>query len=148
MTDVVDCAKRSLMMSGIKNKNTKPELLIRSFLHRRGFRYRLHSSKLPGKPDIVLKKYNAIIFIHGCFWHGHGCRLFKWPKSRSNFWKLKIEYNKQNDRNVMLKLFKLNYRVCVIWECSIKGASKELLAVFTKLSDWLCSDSKFLEITS
>jgi len=77
MTDVVDKKTRSRMMSGIRGKNTKPEITIRSLLHRNGFRFRLHDSKLPGKPDIILKRYNAIIFVHGCFWHKHDCHLFK-----------------------------------------------------------------------
>lgn len=87
MIDVVDTKTRSRMMSGIGGKNTRPELLIRGQLHRRGFRFRLHDTKLAGNPDIVLKKYQAVIFIHGCFWHRHECYLFKWPKSRPEFWK-------------------------------------------------------------
>lgn len=85
MTDIVTPKKRSAMMSGIKGKNTKPELLIRKALYGQGFRYRLHHPKLPGKPDIVMAKYNSIIFIHGCFWHMHGCHLFKWPSTRPDF---------------------------------------------------------------
>lgn len=89
MTDVVDKATRSRMMAGIKGKDTKPEMLIRSELHRRGFRFRKNVKDLPGKPDIVLPKYRAVIMVNGCFWHGHGCRLFKWPSTRPEFWREK-----------------------------------------------------------
>ena len=93
MADVVDRKTRSRMMSGIRGKNTRPELLIRKGLHARGFRFRLHDKRLPGKPDLVLPKYSAVIFVHGCFWHGHDCHLFKWPQSRREFWRKKITRN-------------------------------------------------------
>ncbi|MBF0239853.1 MAG: DNA mismatch endonuclease Vsr [SAR324 cluster bacterium] len=89
------------MMSGIRGKNTRPELLIRHQLHSRGFHYRLHDKTLAGKPDIVFKKYKAVIFVHGCFWHRHECGLFKWPKSNSEFWRNKLNGNFQNDQNVI-----------------------------------------------
>ena len=91
MVDVVDLATRSRMMAGIKGKNTKPEKLVRSLLHRQGFRFRLNVRELPGKPDIVLPRYHAVIFVNGCFWHGHECARSKWPKSRTDFWRNKIE---------------------------------------------------------
>lgn len=87
MTDVVDSATRSRMMSCIRGKDTRPEMVIRRGLHKSGFRFRLHDKSMPGKPDLVLKKYNAVIFINGCFWHKHECRLFKWPKTRPEFWR-------------------------------------------------------------
>jgi DNA mismatch endonuclease, patch repair protein len=90
MTDIVDSATRSRMMSGIRGKHTRPERMIRSALHRRGFRFRLHGN-LPGKPDLVLSRYHAVIFVHGCFWHGHECDLFRWPGTRKKFWREKIE---------------------------------------------------------
>ncbi len=90
MPDVVSRAKRGEMMSGIRGKNTKPELVIRSALHRAGYRFRLHTRSLPGKPDLVLPKYRAAIFVNGCFWHGHDCHLFKWPGTRKDFWRAKI----------------------------------------------------------
>ena len=146
MADIVDQTTRSRMMSGIKNKNTKPEIAIRKLLYKRGFRYRLHTPKLPGKPDIVLNKYNAVIFIHGCFWHGHDCRLFKWPKSHPEFWKKKIEYNRHKDQKVMQELKTLGCRICVIWECSIKYAKTDFFAIIEEISIWLRSDSYYMEL--
>ena len=148
MTDVVDKKTRSRMMSGIKGKNTKPEISIRKSLYKRGFRYRLHSVKFPGKPDIVLKKYNAVIFIHGCFWHGHNCHLFKWPKSRTDFWTKKIEYNKLNDQKVIDQLKMMKVRICIVWECSIKGANKDLSAIVDKIENWLNGKKFYMEIRS
>jgi DNA mismatch endonuclease (patch repair protein) len=92
--DIVSKEKRSSMMSGIRSKNTKPEMQIRKTLYSRGYRYRLHSSVIPGKPDIIMRKYNAVIFIHGCFWHGHNCKLFRLPKTRTEFWENKINTNR------------------------------------------------------
>ena len=100
MVDVVDTATRSRMMAGIKGKNTKPEKLVRSLLHRQGFRFRLNVRDLPGKPDIVLPRYRAVIFVNVCFWHGHDCSRFKWPKTRTEFWRKKIEGNRTNDPKV------------------------------------------------
>lgn len=97
MADVVDSATRSRMMSGIRGRNTKPEIMIRSLLHHHGFRFRLHVRDLPGKPDIVLPRHHAVIFVHGCFWHGHDCPLFKWPGTRADFWREKIGRNQSND---------------------------------------------------
>lgn len=125
MTDVVNPETRSRMMSGIRGKNTKPEIIIRSQLHRLGFRFRIHNTKLPGKPDIVLKKYRAVIFIHGCFWHRHLCHLFKWPKTHPDFWKKKINNNHARDKKILDQLIELNWRICVVWECAIKGSKKK-----------------------
>ena len=117
MVDIVDSATRSRMMSNIKGRNTKPELLIRSLLHAQGFRFRIHRKDLPGKPDIVLPKYKAIIFIHGCFWHGHqNCRLFKLPGSRTEFWEAKISKNQDNDLKTKELLLNSGWRICTIWE--------------------------------
>ena len=93
MVDVVTPEKRSAMMSGIKGKNTKPEFIVRKALFKRGFRYTLHNKNLPGKPDLVFARYKAVVFVNGCFWHGHNCHLFKWPKSNPEFWKEKITNN-------------------------------------------------------
>ena len=98
MTDVVNKQTRSRMMSGIKSKNTKPELIIRKALFKKGFRFKLHDKSLPGKPDLVLPKYDAVIFIHGCFWHQHNCHLFKWPSTRPEFWETKIHRNVEVDK--------------------------------------------------
>ena len=124
MADIVSPAKRSRMMAGIKGKNTKPEIQIRKMLHKRGFRFRLHRKDLPGRPDIVLPKYNSVIFVNGCFWHGHDdCKLFRYPKSRTEFWKTKIEGNKRRDEEKLAKL-RPDWRVIVIWECAVKGSQK------------------------
>lgn len=121
MTDVHDKATRSYNMSRIKGKNTKPEMLVRRFLFSMGFRYRLHDKSLPGKPDIVLPKYKTVIFVHGCFWHGHeGCKYFKWPKTRTEWWKEKIMSNKEHDAETMLKLRVQGWNVIYIFECELK----------------------------
>jgi DNA mismatch endonuclease (patch repair protein) len=125
MADVVDAKTRSQMMSGIKGKNTKPEILVRKALHARGFRFRLHDKKLPGKPDIVLPKYKTVIFVHGCFWHKHDCKYFKWPKTRPDFWRDKIESNVERDEKHQQQLKELGWNVKIIWECEIKDKSYE-----------------------
>lgn len=122
--DVVTPSVRSRMMSGIRGKNTKPELLIRKAMFARGFRYRLHDNSLPGKPDLVFPKYRAIIQINGCFWHGHNCPLFKWPSSRPEFWKEKITGNQQRDITNCQELERMGWRVLTVWECALKGKHK------------------------
>jgi DNA mismatch endonuclease (patch repair protein) len=144
MIDVVDKATRSRMMSGIRGKNTKPEWLIRRSLHARGFRYRLHAGELPGKPDLVLPKYGAAIFVHGCFWHGHGCHLFKWPASREEFWRAKIESNIQRDARNIAALLDAGWRVATIWECGLRCKGGPEAAV-ERLSDWLISGETGME---
>jgi len=122
MTDVHDKVTRSYNMSRIKGTNTKPEMLVRKFLFSKGFRYRINDKKLPGKPDIVLPKYKTVIFVNGCFWHGHeNCKYFKLPKTRTEWWKEKIEKNIENDLTKQSQLFNLGYRVLIIWECEIKS---------------------------
>lgn len=112
-------------MSGIKGKNTKPELLLRSALHAQGFRFRIQRKDLPGKPDIVLPKYKTIIFVHGCFWHRHpGCKYAYTPKSNVEFWKNKLEGNVARDRITKEKLEALQWRVLIIWECQISDLTK------------------------
>jgi len=147
MADIVSPSVRSRMMSGIRGKNTRPEILVRKALHALGYRYRLHDKMLPGKPDIVLRKYNAVIFIHGCFWHGHDCHLFKWPKTREDFWKEKIEGNRENDRKIREKLFDKGWRILEIWECSLKGrTSRSLYEVISQVDEWLKGSPGFEEI--
>lgn len=105
----------------IKGKNTKPEMLVRRYLHAQGFRYRLHANHLPGKPDIVLPKYKTIIFVHGCFWHGHkGCKYFVTPKTNTDFWLNKINGNISNDEKVIRALKKEGWKIIVVWECDLK----------------------------
>lgn len=120
MADVVSTAKRSEMMAGIRSKDTKPEMLIRRGLHERGYRFRLHRKDLPGKPDIVLPKYGAAIFVNGCFWHGHDCHLFKWPKTREAFWRVKICGNVARDRAKTQALKVDGWKVGVLWECAVR----------------------------
>lgn len=121
MADIVSKAKRSQMMSGIRGKDTKPEITVRQGLHARGYRFRLHRKDLPGKPDIVLPKYRAAIFVNGCFWHGHDCHLFKWPKTREDFWREKICRNVQRDARKTQELHERGWRIAEVWECSLKG---------------------------
>jgi DNA mismatch endonuclease (patch repair protein) len=109
------------MMSGIRGKDTKPEMLIRRALHARGFRFRLHDRRLPGRPDLVLPKYQTVIFVHGCFWHGHNCHLFKWPQTRLEFWRKKIEANKARDVQTLKTLRDAGWQTIEVWECALKG---------------------------
>lgn len=147
MVDIVDSSIRSRMMAGIKGRNTKPELLIRSLLHKKGFRFRLHVKDLPGKPDIVLPKYKSVIFIHGCFWHGHqNCHLFRLPATRTEFWQEKILRNQANDSKAVELLLASSWRVCIVWECSIRGARKDPEKVVGTIAGWLSGTAPFLEI--
>ncbi len=126
VADVHTIEQRRYNMQQIKATNTKPELLVRKFLHATGFRYSLHKKNLPGKPDIVLPKYRTIIFIHGCFWHGHSnCKYFTMPKTRTEWWTDKINANKVNDAKVLKALKKEGWKVITIWECSLKPAKIE-----------------------
>ncbi|MCD8062392.1 MAG: DNA mismatch endonuclease Vsr [Akkermansiaceae bacterium] len=119
--DIVSKEKRSRMMSGIKGKNTKPELLLRSALHKLGFRFRIQRKDLPGKPDIVLPKYKTIIFVHGCFWHRHpGCKYAYTPKSNIEFWTSKLEGNVIRDRLTEKALEEMGWRILIVWECEVK----------------------------
>ena len=126
MSDIVDPLTRSRMMSGIRGKDTKPELAVRRALHRAGYRFRLHRKDLPGRPDIVLPKYHAVIFVHGCFWHGHGCRHFKIPKTRTDFWLDKIMANAKRDRLNAESLRAAGWSVLIVWECEINDKTNWL----------------------
>ncbi len=119
--DVHEPEVRSYNMSQIKGKDTKPEMLVRKFLFSKGFRYRLHVKNLPGKPDIVLPKYKTVIFVHGCFWHGHeGCKYFVVPKTRTDWWLNKININRTNDERSNSLLGKENWKIMILWECELK----------------------------
>lgn len=125
MTDVFTKSKRSEVMSRIKGRNTKPELAVRSLLHRMGYRFRLHRADLPGKPDIVLPRYKTVIFVHGCFWHRHkDCRFAYTPKSRTDFWLNKLESNVIHDIQVKYDLEILGWRVITVWECELRELSQ------------------------
>ena len=138
MADVHDIATRSFNMSRIKGKNTQPEMLVRRYLHAQGFRYRLHVKGLPGKPDIVLAKFQAVIFVNGCFWHGHPeCKKAALPKTRAEWWKSKIERNSQNDTKHYQQLRQLGWQVIIIWSCKLKPKNSEetLQGIINALSE-------------
>lgn len=133
-------------MAGIRGRDTRPEWLIRRALHRLGFRYRLHVRTLPGRPDLVFPGSHAVIFIHGCFWHGHDCQLFKWPKSREQFWREKITGNRRRDTRAVSSLEADGWRVATVWECALRGEHQNLTAVTAKLVAWLKSSDQGIEI--
>lgn len=134
MADVVDKATRSRMMSGIKGKNTKPEMVVRQGLHRAGFRFRLHAPGLPGKPDLILPKWRAAIFVHGCFWHRHpGCRFTTTPATRPEFWAEKFRHNVLRDQRNQAALRNQGWRVATVWECDLRQGSEAI----EKLVAWL-----------
>lgn len=113
--------QRHLCMSHVKSKNTKPEILVRRFLFAHGFRFRIHVSTLPGKPDIVLRKYKTIIFVNGCFWHGHeNCQIYSFPKSNVEFWRKKIERNRERDLKERIQLRTMGWHTILLWECQLK----------------------------
>lgn len=126
--DVVDAATRSRMMKGIRSKDTQPEITVRKYLHSQGFRYRLHSRKLPGSPDLVLPKYRLAIFVHGCFWHRHqGCKYATTPANNAERWKLKFAANTERDARKEAMLRAAGWRVLVVWECELRQAPEDRL---------------------
>jgi len=146
LADVVDPVTRSRMMSGIRGRDTKPEMVVRQGLHRRGLRYRLHVRDLPGRPDIVFPKYRAVVNVNGCFWHKHGCSLFRWPSTRSAFWKDKLQKNFTRDLRNHCALFSLGWRVMVVWECSLKNKpQKNTDAVLDSAYKFVVGSCKFHE---
>ncbi|WP_372922379.1 very short patch repair endonuclease [Roseovarius sp.] len=146
MTDIVDQQTRSRMMAGIKGKNTKPELALRRALHARGFRYRLHSTKVHGRPDLVLPKHRAVVFVHGCFWHRHeGCRYATTPSTRQEFWQRKFVANVARDAAVRRRLLEDGWRVATVWECALRKPD-QITASTERLSAWLQSDEHKIEI--
>lgn len=146
MADVVTAATRSAMMSGIRGKNTQPELIVRSGLFGRGIRFRLHSASLPGRPDLVIRKHKAAIFVHGCFWHSHQrCRYFRIPANNRQFWVKKLEGTRERDARSLEKLQAADWRVVVVWECAIRLDPK---AVLDALYEFLLSNKRFVEIAA
>ncbi|MES2935366.1 MAG: very short patch repair endonuclease [Pseudomonadota bacterium] len=138
LVDVFSPAIRSKIMRAIRSKDTEPEMLIRKALHARGMRFRLHVKHLPGSPDLVLPRYKTVIFVNGCFWHGHHCHLSSTPKTRQEFWLGKISNNMNRDRLVHAQLLDAGWRLGVIWECAIKGrARKDFNLVIDELENWL-----------
>lgn len=146
VTDIVSTEKRSQMMSGIRGKDTQPEIRVRKALHSAGYRFRLHRGDLPGRPDIVLPARRIAVFVHGCFWHGHeGCRLAKIPATRSGFWQEKFDANRKRDSAAQVALVSLGWRVLVVWECMIRSirSQDELKAV---LASWIESNESLGEL--
>lgn len=147
MADIVPPAVRSRMMAGIRGKDTKPEMILRRGLHARGVRFALHRRDLPGSPDLVLPKYRAVIFAHGCFWHGHDCHLFKWPKSREAFWREKLGGNRDRDRDNLQQLRDADWRIAQVWECALKGTGRLPAQQMLNLCEsWLRSDAPELQV--
>ena len=148
MVDVVTPDVRSRMMSGIRSAGTRPEMILRNGLHQAGFRYRLHARSLPGKPDLVFPRYHAVIFAHGCFWHGHDCHLFKWPSTRPEFWQAKIARNRLVDARSEAALTEQGWRLGIVWECALKGRFRRPHeSVIEVCAKWLKSNSPALEIS-
>ncbi|MXZ49675.1 MAG: DNA mismatch endonuclease Vsr [Rhodobacteraceae bacterium] len=148
MADTVDKETRSRMMAAIRGKNTKPEMALRKALHARGFRYRLHGKGIYGKPDLVLRKFNTVVFVHGCFWHQHsGCRYSSIPSSNRDFWLNKLNSNVARDQAVVHKLLESGWRIATVWECSLKTQNDVDISV-EKLAEWLKSSTSVLEIPS
>lgn len=146
MTDIVSPEVRSRMMASIKSRDTKPEMLVRRYLHGRGFRYVLVKRSLPGKPDLTFRRYSAVVFVHGCYWHGHqGCRFATTPATRVEFWRAKISANAERDARVILELRKLGWRVAVVWECALRKRPELALC---RLERFLVSTRTRIEILS
>lgn len=139
--DTVDRQTRSRIMGSVGQKNTGPEMLLRSALHKRGLRYRLHNRKLPGSPDLVFPKYDTALFVHGCYWHRHGCYRSTTPKSRLDYWLPKFEANMARDKRDIELLGDLAWRVLIVWECALVGKiSRSSPEVAEEVHDWLFGD--------
>ncbi|MHB8267469.1 very short patch repair endonuclease [Bradyrhizobium sp.] len=146
MADIVDKPTRSRMMSGIQGKDTAPELILRKAMHGRGFRFRLHAAELPGKPDLVFPRYRAVVLAHGCFWHRHkDCAFATTPSSNTGFWEDKFAKTVLRDQRNIEYLKQAGWRIAVVWECNLKGKTKEKIA--DKLAKWLKSKVPYIEIT-
>lgn len=145
--DRVDATKRSAIMRSVRSKDTKPEMALRSALHARGLRFRLHAKLLAGRPDIVLPRWGACIFVHGCFWHRHGCSMTTTPKSNADFWTAKFEANQERDRRAIETLADAGWRVLTIWQCGLTGkGSVETCAAF--VMEWLVGTDRVSEFPS
>ncbi len=140
-TDVLSPEQRSRCMANIAGKNTRPEMILRRGLHTRGWRYVLHSRKLPGRPDMAFLARHAVLFVHGCFWHRHGCHLFRWPATNREFWRTKISGNVARDEVTRVALAGAGWRVGLVWECALKGTKRlDVNAFLDAVEMWLDSD--------
>lgn len=149
MADVLNPAQRSYCMSQIRSKDTKPENLVRRGLFALGFRFRLHKRDLPGSPDLVFPKYDAVVFVHGCLWHGHECSLFRWPATNANFWRAKIEKNREADKANLARLRSDGWRVFTVWECALRGRGRrDPERLLQMIARWLRSPRNRGEVTS
>lgn len=144
--DTVDKTTRSKIMSKIGQKNTGPEIRLRRSLHGFGFRYKLHDKRLPGSPDIVLSRLKTVIFVHGCFWHRHGCKASTVPDSNKEFWSMKFKANVERDRQNISALLTAGWRVVVVWECALRGKDVDMESVTRVISEWLKSELSTLTI--
>lgn len=145
MTDRIDAASRSRTMAAIRSQHTQPEQWVRSLLHKQGFRFRLHNKKLPGSPDLVFRKYHAVVFINGCFWHQHqGCKASHLPKTRTDFWAQKFANNSARDQKVLYQLKVLGWRAAIVWECGLKPKTRA--ATVQHLAAWLRTQAEYFEM--
>ncbi len=145
--DTVDKATRSRIMARVGQRDTGPEMRLRLALHRMGFRYRLHDKRLPGSPDIVFPKFGAVVFVHGCFWHSHGCRYSTKPGTRQKFWQEKFHANVERDRKKSQDLIDDGWRVLVVWECALKSQDESVVErVLNSAVEWLTSEETHGEI--
>ena len=144
MPDIVDRTTRSRMMAGIGSRNTRPELVLRRAVHARGLRYRLYNRELPGSPDLVFRRFRAVCFVHGCFWHRHtDCPYAYTPTTREEFWRTKFEANVERDRRNRLDLLDLGWRVAIVWECTLRKGGESRTAM--ELDHWLRGDARGFE---
>lgn len=144
MVDRLTPDQRRLNMSRIRGKDTRPEMTVRRMLHSLGFRYRLHRCDLPGRPDIVMARYRAAIFVHGCFWHGHDCSLFRMPTTRPEFWAAKIGANRRRDGNAVSGLSDAGWRSLLIWECAVRGRGRLSADMLTdRITAFIVGDAPF-----
>lgn len=138
MADPLASHQRSSLMSRIRSKHTKPEMTVRRGLHSRGLRYQLHPKMDFGKPDIFLPKWRTAVLVNGCFWHGHDCHLFQWPKSREEFWREKIGRNRERDKRMITALMEKGYFTALVWECGIRNTERAHLELeFNRLAAWI-----------
>lgn len=146
MADTLTREARSRIMSRIRSKDTKPEMAVRRALHAAGFRYVLHDRRLPGRPDVVLPRHHAAVFVDGCFWHGHTCKFFRLPGTRTAFWSDKIEHNRARDKATIAALLAGGWRVAVVWECALRSGAVTRQKSMVRLVHWLASSRKRIEV--